>query len=253
MQVADRRAPRRSRTGIAWVSAVVPLFAACGGPGSATPSDAEVAELAALAERATVSYAIGAQIGSSLLRQPIEVDVEDVLRGVRDALAGRSEVTDEQVVGILQRYAYLREAAVENNRAGREFRELHARQVGVVKLPSGVQYESLANAGDAADAGVRPLPTDTALAWYAIDNIRGRRLASSLRADGEPVPLVLRQLVPGLREALLLMREGDRWRIVLPPEAAFGDAGLGQELGPNETIVVELELVAIRKGATVVD
>ena len=57
------------------------------------------------------------------------------------------------------------------------------------------------------------------------------------------------QILPGLREALLLMRRGDRWRIVLPPELAFGEAGAGADIGPNETIIVELEVVAIQRGS----
>ena len=194
--------------------------------------------------REEASYALGAQIGSSLRRQPIDIDPEEVMRGIRDALAGRSEMSDADVVGVLQRYAYLREEAVANNRAGREFREQHRAREGVVTLPSGVQYLPLAaGSGPTLQAG------DIALSWYAIDNVRGNRVASHSADDGEPAALAVEQILPGLREALLLMRRGDRWRIVLPPELAFGDAGA--DIGPNETIIVELEVVVIQRGRSV--
>ena len=229
---------RRPTAAAALACCVTLIVAAC--DTSAAAADLE--------ETAAVSYAIDTQIGSSLLRQPIEVDVDEVVHGLRDALVGRSEVSDADVVRILQSYAYLRDEAVENNRAGHAFREQHAQQEGVVRLPSGVQYQILATG-----TGVQPRASDTALSWYVIDNIRGRRLASRLRADDDPASLSLEGLIPGLREALLVMREGDRWRTVLPPEVAFDDASLGSEIGPNETIVVELQLVAVMQGATVVE
>lgn len=115
-------------------------------------------------------------------------------------------------------------------------------------MPSGLQYLPMASGNGAAlQAG------DVALSWYAIDNIRGNRVASLSQEDGDPAPLAVDQVLPGLQEALLLMRAGDHWRIVLPSELAFGDAGAGADVGPNETIIVELEVVGVQRGGRVVE
>ena len=120
------------------------------------------------------------------------------------------------------------------------FLEKNAEREGVVTTASGLQYEVLAAGGE----GPSPKPTDRVSAHYHGTLIDGRVFDSSVQR-GEPFTASVNGVIKGWQEALQLMRAGDKWKLFIPPELAYGEKGAGAMIGPNETLVFEVELLAI--------
>ncbi len=123
---------------------------------------------------------------------------------------------------------------------GKAFLEKNAERQGVVTTASGLQYEVLAAGGE----GPSPKPTDRVSAHYHGTLIDGRVFDSSVQR-GEPFTASVNGVIKGWQEALQLMRAGDKWKLFIPPELAYGEKGAGAMIGPNETLVFEVELLAI--------
>ncbi|MBK8638824.1 MAG: SCO family protein [Chromatiaceae bacterium] len=202
------------------------------------------------------SYAIGYELGgylSGLARQGGGVDPGAMLQGALDALAqAEPRVSQEAMRQALAPLEADPPAVAESGEATAtpnpppartlgfvdDFAVLNAKRPGVVTLPSGVQYEIL-NAGQ----GRRPDPPDRVALRYE-GRLTTGVVFDSTHEDPEPARLRVEEiLVPGLREALLLMREGDRWRVVVPP--ALGFAAAGNNLLRKRDLIYEIELVAI--------
>lgn len=122
---------------------------------------------------------------------------------------------------------------------GREYMARNAEREGVVTTESGLQYEILNN-GDGETPGRRDLVS----VHYRGSFIDGRVFDSSIDRR-QPAQFRVGGVIAGWTEALRLMRVGDRWRLVIPPELAYGEAGAGDIIGPGETLVFEVELLAI--------
>ena len=195
------------------------------------------------------------EFGERLARlrsQGSEVQLEAVFRGVLDALSGAKPLMNEQ-----QRRATLDEpgAMAAEKPAGSvgqedvrlparrggfkdDFARLNAAREGVVVLPSGVQYEVLT-----AGSGKQPHPGDTVVVHYQGTLTTGV-VFDSTREDDKPARLALDEIVvPGLREALLLMSEGARWRVVIPPTMGFGRSG--NNMLRKRDLVYDIELLAV--------
>ncbi len=123
---------------------------------------------------------------------------------------------------------------------GATFQAENAQREGVVTLPSGLQYEVLAE-GDGATPGA----TDRVVTHYHGTLIDGTVFDSSVER-GQPATFPVNGVIAGWTEALQLMQEGDKWRLVLPPELAYGERGAGQQIGPNATLVFEVELLEVK-------
>jgi FKBP-type peptidyl-prolyl cis-trans isomerase FklB len=123
---------------------------------------------------------------------------------------------------------------------GTAFLESNRRRPGVVTLPSGLQYEVVRPGSD-----VRPGAADEVTVHYEGKLIDGTVFNTSYGL-GRPMEATVNELVPGWQEALLLMGEGARWRIFLPPPLAYGDRSPSPLVGPNATLIFELELIAVR-------
>ena len=123
---------------------------------------------------------------------------------------------------------------------GKAFLEKNGEREGVVTTASGLQYEVLAAGGE----GPSPKPTDRVSAHYHGTLIDGRVFDSSVQR-GEPFTASVNGVIKGWQEALQLMRAGDKWKLFIPPELAYGEKGSGATIGPNETLVFEVELLAI--------
>lgn len=214
------------------------LFCLSAGAGAEANLDTDLAKF---------SYAIGLQIGQSLVRQGVGVDPEAFALAVSDAVAGHEpRLSPEVMQTVMAEHEQkatenLRERAKRNLIAGRKFREEHAQQEGVKVLESGLQYQ-VRRQGD----GPRPKLSDTVLVHYTGTLTDGREFDSSHRR-GEPAKLALQGVIPGWQEALQLMPVGSRWTIVVPPDLAYGARGAGGVIGPNETLVFDLELLSIVK------
>jgi len=225
---------------------VLVLLSACDRPPSGATDAAKAQPLDTDARR--LSYTIGMQIGSSLKRDAVELDVAAFAAGVGDAVAGRDPRLSEgemqaAVMAHRQAQEAADQAAAEDNRAkGEKFLAEYSKREGVVSLPSGVRYRVIT----AAD-GPHPSASDTVVAHYRGTFIDGREFDSSHKR-GEPASFPVSGVIQGWQEVLPLMSVGSKWEVVIPPNLAYGEHGAGGVIGPNETLVFEIELLEIKKG-----
>lgn len=191
------------------------------------------------------SYAIGINFAQSLLRQGAPIDADAVYMALRDALEGAEpRLSAEAMTNALRSEAQKagerkREMAGDNLRKGKEFMAANKAKSGVTTLPNGIQYEVL-RSGD----GDQPKADSRVKVHYTGTLIDGREFDSSKRR-GEPVTFGLGDVIEGWREVLPLMRAGSRWLVTIPPDLAYGVNGAGAAIGPNETLVFEIELLEV--------
>ena len=195
-----------------------------------------------------VSYAIGMNIGSGIHRQSVDVNPDMLAEGIKDAIAGKTKMTeDEARAAIVQLQADMRakqeeqmKAAVETNKKeGDAFLAANKTKEGVVVLPSGLQYKILK-----AGTGPKPTAADTVVCSYRGTLINGKEFDSSQSATF-PVTGVIK----GWTEALQLMATGSKWQLFIPPDLAYGASGNGP-IGPNATLIFEVELLSIQPKGT---
>ncbi len=193
------------------------------------------------------SYAIGLQIGQSLVRQGVEIDLDAFSLAVRDAINGekpRLTASDMQRIlsqGEARINANYKERAQQNLKIGREFLRENKSADGVVTLSSGLQYKALRKG-----AGAQPQPHDAVVVHYTGTLVDGREFDSSKRR-GEAVTLSLNKVIKAWQEAIPLMRVGAKWMIYAPAELGYGAKGAGSIIGPNEALIFEIELLDIAK------
>jgi UDP-GlcNAc:undecaprenyl-phosphate/decaprenyl-phosphate GlcNAc-1-phosphate transferase len=212
---------------------------------------ASAAEKPLETQKEKVSYAMAVAVAKSVQRQGVEIDVEIFARGLRDALAGGKLLLTEDemrlamsgVVAELKRKQGEATKAIESRKAaGEAFLAENRKKEGVVTLPSGLQYKILTKG-----EGKIPGEADTVECHYRGTLIDGREFDSSYRR-GRPATFRLARVIPGWREALKLMPVGSKWQIFVPPELGYGARGGGRRsrIGPNETLVFDVHLVAIQ-------
>jgi FKBP-type peptidyl-prolyl cis-trans isomerase len=201
-------------------------------------------------QKEKVSYAIGLQMGRGVKAEQIDVDPDIVLRGIKDALSdAKSQMSEDelrQVIGSLQQEIRQKQmqaqqaAAAENKTKGDAFLADNAKKEGVVALPDGLQYKILT-----AGQGKKPLESDTVLCNYKGTFLDGTEFDSSERA-GKPVPFEVNNVIPGFKEVLQMMPVGSKWQVFVPSNLAYGERGAGGVIGPNATLIFEVELVGIQ-------
>lgn len=202
-------------------------------------------------EKLKKSYAMGVEIGKKLKRAPLELDAELVSRGLKDALTGGNRLLTESdhraawmtiQAGFRANQAEARnQLAVKNKKAGEAFLAENKTKEGVVTLESGLQYKVL-KAGD----GKKPDAADTVVCHYRGTLVDGKEFGSSLER-GQPPTFALKRVIKGWNEALQLMPVGSKWQLFVPPSLAYGARGALPRIGPNATLVFELELLAIQE------
>lgn len=196
-------------------------------------------------EREKLSYAIGVQVGQTILRQGVELDARAFSLAVEDAVAGRKPRLDEEERrSVLQRQAEIAQQtqtkkASENLAAGKAFLAENKKKEGVQELPSGLQYKVVKDG-----EGAQPKPTDTVKVNYRGTLTDGTEFDSSERAGG-PVQFLVNGVIKGWQDALALMKEGAKWQVFIPPDLAYGERGAGSTIGPNQVLIFEVELVAV--------
>lgn len=201
-------------------------------------------------QRDKLSYAIGLEMGQGVKDQGFDVDPELLARGIKDAIAGgKNLLTDEEFHKIIadvqetmkQKQMQVMEEEAENNKKlGEAFLAENTKKEGVVTLPSGLQYKIIT-----AGQGKKPAETDTVLCNYKGTFIDGTEFDSSAQA-GKPVAFDLKGILPGFKEALLLMPVGSKWQLFIPSDLAYGEHGAGNVIGPNTALIFEVELVSIQ-------
>jgi FKBP-type peptidyl-prolyl cis-trans isomerase FklB len=196
------------------------------------------------------SYALGMDLGQQLRRLAIDVDPTVFARGMRDALSGQKMLMTEDearaVVAELQdeQRAKMIEArnaeAEENKKKGEAFLAENKKKEGVVTLPSGLQYKVL-KAGE----GKKPALTDTVVCNYRGTLIDGTEFDSSYSRN-QPATFPVAGVIRGWTEALQMMPVGSKWQLFIPASLAYGENGAGAQIGPNATLVFEVELIEIK-------
>jgi FKBP-type peptidyl-prolyl cis-trans isomerase FklB len=193
-----------------------------------------------------MSYIMGVDIGKSLKAQAMDIDLDVLLRGIKDTVSGgKSLLTEQEIretVALFQKEMIAKQQAVaEKNRKEREaFLVGDPKKEGIVVLPSGLKYKVIQ-----PGIGSKPKPTDTVTVHYWATLMDGREFDSSYRR-GQPESLSVNEVIPGLKEALVLMQEGAKWLLYIPPNLAYGERGLGNQIEPNSALIFEVELIAIQ-------
>ncbi len=196
------------------------------------------------------SYAIGLNIGSSVKQQPVDIDLPSLLRGIKDAASSaKPALTDAEIQAALKfmqaeakqkQDADLEKQGAANMKEGEAFLAANKAKDGVVTLPSGLQYKILT-----AGTGAKPAATDTVVCNYSGTFINGTEFDSSYKR-GKPAEFPVGGVIKGWTEALQMMPVGSKWQLVIPPDLAYGSRGAGGAIGPNETLVFEVELISIK-------
>jgi FKBP-type peptidyl-prolyl cis-trans isomerase FklB len=196
-----------------------------------------------------VSYGLGVDMSRSFKRQGIAVDVDLVIKGLKDGLSGEKLLMPEEDLNnilvafqseLSRRQALaVKMASEDNSKKGEAFLTENKTKKGVVALPSGLQYKIL-KTGE----GKKPAEADTVECNYVSSLVNGTELDKS--EPGKPATLKLSGGIPGLREALQLMPVGSKWQLFIPPHLAYGEKGGGGHIGPNQTLIFEVELVSIK-------
>ncbi len=202
-------------------------------------------------QKQKASYAIGMNIGKGLKKDDVDVDVDMLARGMKDVIAGNKQlITDEEAKAAVETLQtevrkHMQEAhdaaVAKNAKDGEAYLAANKAKPGVVALPSGLQYKILQ-----PGTGPKPTPADVVVCNYSGKLIDGTEFDSSYKR-GQPATFPVGQVIKGWTEALQLMPVGSKWELVIPPTLAYGEKGTnGGPIGPNETLVFDVELLSIQ-------
>lgn len=196
-------------------------------------------------EKQKLSYAMGIFFSQSVAQQDIDLDVPAFLQAIDDVLnKSEPKLSREEMQTILTKYqeeeTKQQMAKAEKNLAdGKKFLADNKANKGVTELPNGLQYK-IVKEGD----GEKPTTTNSITVHYRGTLIDGTEFDSSY-SRGEPAQLQLAQVIKGWQEALPLMKVNSKWQIYVPSELAYGPRGAGSLIGPNATLIFDIELIAI--------
>lgn len=202
-------------------------------------------------DEARLSYSIGATLGQSLKQDIEELDIDAFTQAIEDVYAGGElQMSQEEMAQALtqfqerkmaERQAEAKRIAEANLAESQAFLAENAEKEGVETTESGLQYKVL-ESGD----GATPGPQDTVTVHYEGTLIDGTVFDSSYQR-GEPVQFRVDQVIEGWQEALQMMSVGDVWMIYLPSDLAYGPAGTGGPIGPNEALTFKVELLGVEQ------
>ena len=190
-----------------------------------------------------VSYSLGLSIASNLISSGVTtINAEAFIDGLNVVFSGKMpEIMPDEANNILQDYFDKLQQAkgTEAKDEGEKFLAENKKKEGVVALPSGLQYKILT-----AGNGPKPKASDTVKCHYEGRLINGTVFDSSIRRN-EPAEFPVSGVIAGWVEALQLMPVGSKWQLYIPSELAYGTHGAGQSIGPNQTLIFDVELLAI--------
>ena len=202
-------------------------------------------------DKEKLSYAIGMNIGASMKKDTLDIDPTILARGIKDALTGaKTSLTEEEARTIVNAFrtemmkkqqAEAQKAGDANKQAGEKFLAENKTKDGVVTLPSGLQYKVIKQ-GD----GPKPTASDTVVTNYRGTLIDGKEFDSSYKR-GQPATFPVGQVIKGWTEALQLMPVGSKWQLFIPANLAYGDKSPGGDIGPNSTLIFDIELLSIEQ------
>lgn len=201
-------------------------------------------------DRDKVSYSIGLEIGNNFKKQSIDVDADILARGMKDALSGSKPLmTDKEIQDtmtafqkdMMSKQAEKAKALAEKNKKDEEaFLAENKKKEGVKTTSSGLQYKVIKDG-----EGPMPKATDTVTVNYRGTLIDGTEFDSSYKR-GEAATFPVEGVIAGWTEALQLMKVGSKYQLFIPSNLAYGERGAGQAIGPNSTLIFEVELLSIK-------
>jgi FKBP-type peptidyl-prolyl cis-trans isomerase FklB len=199
-----------------------------------------------------VSYCIGLETGKNLKQQFTDIDMDLLNEGFQDGITNSSpKLSQDEIRSILialrnqiesQQKQYIAQVAEENKKEGETFLSTNKTKEGVVTLSSGLQYKVMKEG-----AGEKPTLFDVVSVHYKGHFVDGRVFDSSYER-GKPQVFPVNRVIQGWSEALQMMKVGDKWQLFIPHYLAYGEHGFGQEIGPNTTLIFEMELLSINNG-----
>ncbi len=249
----------KTRT-LAVVAASLLALSACKDDKAAAPAAPAEAKPAAASGLTTqeqkVSYILGMNIGSQFKANQVTLDESSFVAGIKTAVDGSEpKLTKEDIQQTMQAFqtemqkkqedaqkaqqAAMEAAAVKNKEDGAKFLAENAKKAGVQTTASGIQYEVLTEG-----KGDKPKATDTVTVNYVGTLIDGKEFDSSIKRN-EPATFAVGAVIPGWVEILQLMPVGSKWKVAIPSDLAYGAGGTGGDIGPNATLIFEIELLKI--------
>ena len=215
-----------------------------------SPAAKSPTSLALTTQKDKFSYALGMNLGTSLHKQAVAVDPNILARGLKDALAGgKTLLTEDQARAALmevqnemrkKQQEQMQQAGAASKKEGEAFLAANKTKDGVVTLPSGLQYKILT-----PGTGPKPTASDSVVCNYRGTLINGTEFDSSYKR-GEPATFPVTGVIKGWTEALQLMPVGSKWQLFVPSDLAYGERSPAPEIGPDSTLIFEVELVSIQ-------
>ena len=210
-------------------------------------------------DKQKTNYMIGADVGAYIQKSGIDFDNDAFMAGINDAYAGKDLKLSQEQIGKIRQdlqakqrakqeedrekaMAKLEEDKVKNLEEGKKFLAKKAKEKGIKKTDSGILYEVMKEG-----KGTKPGSANaTVVVHYVGTLIDGTEFDSSVKR-GQPATFALNQVIKGWTEGLQLMNAGSKYRFYIPPELAYGaDARPGSVIGPNSTLIFEVELLEVK-------
>jgi FKBP-type peptidyl-prolyl cis-trans isomerase FklB len=201
-------------------------------------------------QKEKASYAIGLELGNSLKKGNMEVNTDTLLKGLKDGISGAKPLlTEDQVKETMtalqkemmeKQQAAQKEAGEKNKLAGEKFLAENKTKEGVKTTASGLQYKVVKEG-----SGESPKETDTVVTNYKGTTLDGTEFDSSYKRN-EPATFPVNRVIKGWTEALMLMKPGSKYQLFIPSALAYGDRGVGKDIGPNATLIFDVELLSIK-------
>ena len=196
-------------------------------------------------EKEKISYVMGFQVGSQLKQQGFDIDVETLTQAILEGLSGAEpRLSGEEASAVMKKFqeeqsATKAKAGLKNKDAGQAFLAENKSKPGVTELENGLQYKIIKEG-----TGMKPKETDTVSVHYRGTLIDGTEFDSSYKRN-KPTSFPVNRVIPGWTQILQMMKEGAKWQVFIPSELAYGPRGAGADIGPDSTLIFDIELIKV--------
>src|SRR5881394_879063 len=196
-----------------------------------------------------VSYSIGMNIGFNLSKQKVDINPDILAAGIKDAIAGKPQLTQDQVKDVMAQFEKdmeqkQKQAGEKNKTEGTKFLEDNKKKPGVKTTASGLEYKV-----EKEGTGAQPKPTDMVSVNYRGTLIDGTEFDSSYKR-GQPATFPVNGVIKGWTEALQLMKVGSKYQLFIPSNLAYGERAVSPDLSANSTLIFEVELLDAKPAPT---
>src|SRR5213596_1535115 len=196
-----------------------------------------------------VSYSIGMNIGFNLSKQKVDINPDILAAGIKDAIAGKPQLTQDQVKDVMAQFEKdmeqkQKQAGEKNKTEGAKFLEDNKKKPGVKTTASGLEYKV-----EKEGTGAQPKATDMVTVNYRGTLIDGTEFDSSYKR-GQPATFPLNGVIKGWTEGLQLMKQGSKYQFFVPSNLAYGERSVGPDIAPNSTLIFEVELLDAKPAPT---